>query len=152
MYLGAEYGFVFRLVSSYILSSPLFTCVYTFRNSCVSRSHRLSHKRPVLPMGSMHSKLQLLKYPQSLRIVIPSGNLVSYDWGETGVMENTVFLIDLPHLESSTTSRPTSNTSTLFKDELFFFLRAQGLEESLVKSLDKYDFSATAPYGFIHSM
>lgn len=36
----------------------------------------------------MHSKLQLLKYPQSLRIVVPSGNLVPYDWGETGAMEN----------------------------------------------------------------
>lgn len=36
----------------------------------------------------MHSKLQLLKYPSYLRLVIPTGNLVSYDWGETGVMEN----------------------------------------------------------------
>lgn len=36
----------------------------------------------------MHSKLQILKYPDSLRIVVPTGNLVSYDWGETGVMEN----------------------------------------------------------------
>lgn len=36
----------------------------------------------------MHSKLQLLKYPSYLRLVIPTGNLVPYDWGETGVMEN----------------------------------------------------------------
>lgn len=38
--------------------------------------------------GSMHSKLQLLKYPNYLRVVIPTGNLVPYDWGESGVMEN----------------------------------------------------------------
>jgi hypothetical protein len=38
--------------------------------------------------GAMHSKLQLLKYPDYLRVVVPSANLVPYDWGETGVMEN----------------------------------------------------------------
>lgn len=43
---------------------------------------------PMLPMGSMHSKLQLLRFPNYLRVVVPSGNLVSYDWGETGAMEN----------------------------------------------------------------
>ena len=36
----------------------------------------------------MHSKLQLLKYSNYMRIVIPTGNLVSYDWGETGTLEN----------------------------------------------------------------
>lgn len=36
----------------------------------------------------MHSKLQLLKYPKHLRIAVPTGNLVPYDWGETGTMEN----------------------------------------------------------------
>lgn len=39
-------------------------------------------------IGSMHSKLQLLKFANHLRIVVPTGNLVPYDWGETGVMEN----------------------------------------------------------------
>lgn len=38
--------------------------------------------------GSMHSKLQLLKFADSMRLVVPTGNLVPYDWGETGVMEN----------------------------------------------------------------
>lgn len=40
----------------------------------------------------MHSKLQLLKFPTHIRIVIPTGNLVPYDWGETGVMENVSVL------------------------------------------------------------
>lgn len=38
--------------------------------------------------GNMHSKLQILKFATYLRIVVPTGNFVPYDWGETGVMEN----------------------------------------------------------------
>lgn len=36
----------------------------------------------------MHSKLQLLKFPGYLRLVVPTGNLVPYDWGENGLLEN----------------------------------------------------------------
>ena len=43
---------------------------------------------PMNGPGAMHSKLQLLKYADYLRVVVPTGNLVSFDWGETGVMEN----------------------------------------------------------------
>lgn len=43
---------------------------------------------PMTATGNMHSKLQLLKFANYLRIVVPTGNLVPYDWGETGVMEN----------------------------------------------------------------
>jgi hypothetical protein len=39
-------------------------------------------------MGAMHSKLMLLKYEKYMRVVVPTGNLMSYDWGETGTMEN----------------------------------------------------------------
>lgn len=46
---------------------------------------------PMNGFGAMHSKLQLLKYANSLRIAVPTGNLVSYDWGETGIMENVSF-------------------------------------------------------------
>ncbi|CAK7207816.1 hypothetical protein SEUCBS139899_010631 [Sporothrix eucalyptigena] len=41
-------------------------------------------------MGYMHSKLQVLKFPGHLRIVVPTGNLVPYDWGEAGTLENGV--------------------------------------------------------------
>lgn len=44
----------------------------------------------------MHSKLQLLKFADRLRVVIPTGNLVPYDWGETGVMENVGIPLSLP--------------------------------------------------------
>jgi hypothetical protein len=41
----------------------------------------------------MHSKLQLLSHPTHIRIVVPSANLVPYDWGEDGgVMENVSIL------------------------------------------------------------
>jgi hypothetical protein len=40
-------------------------------------------------VNCMHSKLMLLFHPEHLRIVVPSANLVPYDWGEqNGVMEN----------------------------------------------------------------
>jgi hypothetical protein len=40
-------------------------------------------------INCMHSKLQLLSHPTHLRIVVPTANLVPYDWGESGgVMEN----------------------------------------------------------------
>jgi hypothetical protein len=38
--------------------------------------------------GHLHTKLQLLKFSNYLRIVVSSANLTAYDWGETGVLEN----------------------------------------------------------------
>jgi hypothetical protein len=47
---------------------------------------------------TMHSKLQLLAHPSHLRVVVPTANLVPYDWGETGVMENVRITISDPCL------------------------------------------------------
>ncbi|TQN68231.1 Tyrosyl-DNA phosphodiesterase 1 [Colletotrichum shisoi] len=105
---------------------------------------------PPMHGGYMHSKLQILKYEGYLRIVIPSGNLVPYDWGETGVLENMVFLIDLPRIGGTHQTAPPAGTA--FGTELRRFLRALGLDEKLVKSLDNYDFSKTNRYGFVHSI
>ncbi|ORY67160.1 ubiquitin interaction domain-containing protein [Pseudomassariella vexata] len=105
---------------------------------------------PMLPYGNMHSKLQILKYPKYLRLVVPSGNLVSYDWGETGVMENIVFIIDLPRIEDPKARE--ENQLTMFGDDLLYFLEAQGLQEGLVNSLKNYDFSETSRYSFVHSI
>ena len=41
----------------------------------------------------MHSKLQLLAHPTYLRVAVPSANLVPYDWGECGTMENVSSLV-----------------------------------------------------------
>ncbi|KAI0480804.1 phospholipase D/nuclease [Xylariaceae sp. FL0804] len=105
---------------------------------------------PMMPFGTMHSKLQLLKYPTYLRVVIPTGNLVPYDWGETGVMENMLFLIDLPRITDP--AEWTSNSNTLFHDELCYYLKAQGLDDALLSSLSKYDFSETDRYRFVHTI
>ncbi|KAI0181043.1 phospholipase D/nuclease [Hypoxylon sp. FL1284] len=105
---------------------------------------------PMMPTGNMHSKLQLLGYPDHLRIVVPSGNFVPYDWGETGAIENTVFLIDLPRIQDA--DLRSSNKLGAFGEELCYFLRAQGLEESIVSSLAKFDFSEANRYRFVHTI
>ncbi|KAL2879607.1 hypothetical protein SGCOL_004936 [Colletotrichum sp. CLE4] len=56
-----------------------------------------------------------------------------------------VFLIDLPRLNGPPFETP-------FGTELRRFLRALGLDEKLVKSLDNYDFSETSRYSFIHTI
>ncbi|KAL7806460.1 phospholipase D/nuclease [Trichoderma gracile] len=104
---------------------------------------------PMHGVGAMHSKLQLLKYPNRLRVVIPTGNLVPYDWGETGVMENMVFLIDLPRLENPATI---PQSSTAFYTELVYFLQATGVGDKLVASLANYDFSKTSDIAFVHTI
>ncbi|KAI1144654.1 phospholipase D/nuclease [Hypoxylon sp. FL0543] len=105
---------------------------------------------PMGPTGNMHSKLQLLKFPGYLRVVVPTGNFVPYDWGENGVIENMVFLIDLPRFDDARL-QPSDNLGP-FGDELSYFLRAQGLDETLVSSLKNYDFSEANRYRFIHSI
>jgi hypothetical protein len=124
---------------------------------------------PMNGPGNMHSKLQLLKFATYLRIVVPTGNFVPYDWGETGVMENVsrecysewrivpeltlfqmVFIIDLPKIEDA--GRLAVNKLTPFGEDLTHFLEAQGVDDGLIRSLAKYDFSETARYGFVHSM
>ena len=73
-------------------------------------------------VNCMHSKLMLLSHPGYLRVVVPTANLTSYDWGEDGVMENSVFLIDLPRLPDGQANEVAD--MTLFGTELIFFLQA----------------------------
>lgn len=102
-------------------------------------------------VNCMHSKLMLLSYPTHLRVVVPTANLVSYDWGETGIMENTVFLIDLPRLPPKTTTSA-SPTITNFGEDLIHFLEAMGLERSIIDSMHHFDFSATKDLAFVHTI
>ncbi|KAK3401197.1 tyrosyl-DNA phosphodiesterase-domain-containing protein [Sordaria brevicollis] len=106
------------------------------------------HLVPVNGSGCMHSKLQLLKYEDYLRIVVPSANLVSFDWGETGDMENIMFIIDLPLLDDPDMTREL----TPFGEELSYFLKAKRLDDNLIKSMKKYDWTETKRYGFVHSI
>ena len=102
--------------------------------------------------SNMHSKLMLLSHPTYLRIVVPSANLVPYDWGETGHMENSLFLIDLPRLPLPNDQRAEEASLTLFGQELLYFCRAMGLPGAVVDGLLNFDFSATKDYAFVHAI
>ncbi|KAL8815732.1 MAG: hypothetical protein Q9223_005160 [Gallowayella weberi] len=102
-------------------------------------------------INCMHSKLMLLSFPQHLRVVVPTANLVPYDWGETGIMENTVFLIDLPRL-SADKSVALGDDMTDFAKDLIYFLQAIGLEQTIIDSIRRFDFSATKDLAFVHTI
>jgi Tyrosyl-DNA phosphodiesterase len=107
-------------------------------------------------INCMHSKLMLLFYPTYLRIVVPTANLTPYDWGEPfrgmsgGIMENTVFLADLPKkdLESS----KDQNANVLFLQSLMYFLKAMAMPADIMEKVLLFDFSKLAKHGFVHSV
>lgn len=96
----------------------------------------------------MHSKLMLLFYAQSLRIVVPTANLMPYDWGETGIMENSAFIIDLPRRKDGPASE---DDLTFFGKELLYFLEKMGVQENARQGVLKFDFSDTKHLAFVHS-
>jgi len=98
------------------------------------------------PIHCMHSKLMLLFHPHKLRIAIPTANLLNFDWGETGAMENSVWMIDLPRSEAGVKSEITP-----FASELVYFLRRQRVDQHVRDGLLNFDFSATKDMRFIHT-
>ncbi|TGO88486.1 hypothetical protein BPOR_0159g00010 [Botrytis porri] len=99
----------------------------------------------------MHSKLQILAHPTHLRLVIPSANLTPYDWGESGgILENVVFLIDLPRLPNG--GRASDDQLTPFAQDLLYFLHAMTLAPRTIESLRRFDFSSTKHLAFVHSI
>ncbi|CAG8087498.1 unnamed protein product [Penicillium olsonii] len=102
----------------------------------------------------MHSKLMLLFHPDYLRIAIPTANPTSTDWGEDGLMENTVFLIDLPKIDltSSETGNKNQTHNTQFYEELVYFLEACTLNPKIIERLEGFDFTETKRYAFVHSI
>lgn len=109
-------------------------------------------------INCMHSKLMLLFYPSFLRIVVPTANLTPYDWGEPfhnlqgGIMENTVFLVDLPKKGSGSELEDHENAEIPFRQSILYFLEAMNLPKDVLKKLQLFDFSKLAQYGFIHSI
>ncbi|KAI9746599.1 MAG: hypothetical protein M1818_000312 [Claussenomyces sp. TS43310] len=102
-------------------------------------------------INCMHSKLMILSHPDYLRVVVPSANLVPYDWGEGGgIMENMVFIIDLPRLAPG--HKAVAQELTPFARELHYYLQAQEMDPRVVNSLLAFDFSRTAPFAFVHSI
>lgn len=101
-------------------------------------------------VNCMHSKLMLLFHPDKLRIALPTANLVSYDWGETGEMENCVFMIDLPRLPNNSKNAP--DDLTPFGKELLYFLEKQGLDADVRAGVLNFDFSETVSMAFVHTV
>ena len=97
----------------------------------------------------MHSKLMLLFHAEKLRVAIPTANLLNFDWGETGVMENSVFMIDLPRLPDGGKSE--ASELTPFAKEMLYYLEKQGLDEDVRSGVLKFDFSATQHMMFVHT-
>lgn len=101
--------------------------------------------------GCMHSKLMLLFHATHLRMVVPSANFLPFDWGETGTMENSVFLVDVPRLPEQRQGEANDTLNT-FSKELVKFLRAQGMYEDAIEGVSKFDFSATEGLRFVHTI
>jgi hypothetical protein len=112
------------------------------------------------PMGgmihSMHSKYMLLFGKDKLRIVVMTANMTPIDWGEVhndwqpGVMENSVFLIDLPRRADGAVGA--KDGLTAFGTELVYFLEKQEVDRKVIEGVLKFDFSNTAHLAFVHSM
>ena len=96
----------------------------------------------------MHSKLMLLFHPEKLRIVMPSANMRREDWGETGVMENVVFLMDLPRLPPDQQGQK-NTTITPFTHDLLDYLDAQNVTQDVRDGVLKFDFGNTAHIAFV---
>jgi hypothetical protein len=101
-------------------------------------------------INCMHSKLMLLFHSDKLRIAIPTANLLNFDWGESGVMENSVWLIDLPRLSGDVT--PKVEDLTNFGKELMYFVGKQGLPQDAIGGILNFDFAATKDMAFVHTV
>ncbi|KAF8457236.1 tyrosyl-DNA phosphodiesterase I [Terfezia claveryi] len=103
-------------------------------------------------INCMHSKLMLLFHEDYLRIVVPTANLVKFDWGgHNGIMENTVFLIDLPRT-SRDQERLKESELTYFAKELIYFCKKKGYPDNILDALHRIDYSKTAHLTFVHSI
>lgn len=63
-----------------------------------------------------------------------------------------VFIIDLPLLKDTPTAATKDERPTAFFTELSRFLGATGIDDSMIRSLSRYDFSRTAKLGFVYTM
>lgn len=105
--------------------------------------------------GTMHSKLILLFFggqanetKQMCRVIVPSANLVPFDWGVGGVMENVLYVVDLPVMKESPKGQ---GWETNFERELKKQLQAMSIPDDVLRKLDTFDFRATKDIGFVHT-
>ena len=112
--------------------------------------------------GCMHSKLMLLFHTGHLRVAVPTANLNRFDWGETkanprtgamtqpAVMENMVFLVDVPRREDERVG-PVDELSP-FGRGVWEFVKAMGLDDSVCDGVRKFDWRGTGDVRFVGSV
>ncbi|TVY67547.1 Tyrosyl-DNA phosphodiesterase [Lachnellula suecica] len=81
--------------------------------------------------GSSHSKILLLVYPDFLRLVITSCNMMNID---TKLGDNHWYIHDLPKLPSRTTPAPSS-----FEEGLMEHMRALSTPDSFLRSIEVWE-------------
>ena len=105
---------------------------------------------------NMHSKFLLLFGKDKLRLAVTTANMIRTDWGEVandwqpGVMENSVFVIDLPRLKSDIPDNATKLTK--FGQELVYFLEQQKVGPDVINGVLRSNFAQTNHLAFVHSM
>ena len=102
----------------------------------------------------MHAKFMLLFFPGWVRLVIMTANLNDFDWGEQGgVMENIVFLIDLPLRIATSESQENDpvRVPTSFQKDFEHFAALMNVPVEILDNLGSYDWSATKSLVFVHS-
>lgn len=84
---------------------------------------------PMRDFGCMHVKLIVLWYPDRIRVIIPSANLIELDWTD---MENIVFIQDFPKGQ---------HISTPFDQVLCEMLSSMKVPNQVILKFKEYDFS-----------
>ncbi|KAK9455590.1 tyrosyl-DNA phosphodiesterase-domain-containing protein [Dipodascopsis uninucleata] len=98
--------------------------------------------------GCMHSKLQILVFDKFVRVCIPSANLEAYDWGETGIIENIVYVQDFERK-----ARSDQIVESEFADQLICFMRHQGVFDDIIELLKNgVVWRNTENVRFVHSI
>lgn len=123
----------------------------------------------IIGAGTMHSKLMLLFYHQHsdrrdgerdgsasdaemCRVVVPSANLTPADWGVGGIMENVLFVVDLPLKAANPNPGPGPGSKIYhFENGLKDLLRAMDVPERVRQKIDRFDFEATENVRFVFS-
>ena len=106
----------------------------------ISPSIHIIHPHLPFDYTCMHPKLILLQFKSSLRVVVSSANLTSYDWNSIG---QSIWFQDFPLKSNSTATNQTETTD--FEQTLTEFLKSIDVAKipnyNWCQQLSRYDFS-----------
>ncbi|CAG9335249.1 unnamed protein product [Blepharisma stoltei] len=121
-----------------LLKQGIKTCLITESSSPgrfnISEGFTIISPRKEVSWGKFHAKLFLLKFPDKLRVVVCSANLVQYDWASIG---QVVWFQDFP----AGYSRENSFLAQLQRFLVKVMPISYDMKEHLGIDLENYDFS-----------